>query len=163
MSHYFSTHLQLYKSSTACAKKLFKPSKDAASSDVVQTVTFATETWLNFRDETETSSKTPRPRLEAWMSRLRSRLQNLWILPKCFSKMSSSLLTSIFFKFLAFFQRVLVVSYLQIGLQQTKNRWVIEILINHFFAIFIVSRPEIFKSETKSRDSITGSRSSGLH
>jgi len=29
-------------------------------SHVVQTVTFETETWLKFRDETETSSKTPR-------------------------------------------------------------------------------------------------------
>jgi len=33
-------------------------------SDVVETVTFETETWLKFRDETETSSKTPRPRLD---------------------------------------------------------------------------------------------------
>jgi len=36
------------------------------TSDVVETVTFETETWLKFRDETETSSKTPR---------LRSRLE----------------------------------------------------------------------------------------
>ena len=33
------------------------------ASDVVETVTFETETWLKFRDEIETSSKTPRPRL----------------------------------------------------------------------------------------------------
>jgi len=32
------------------------------TSDVVETVTFETETWLKFRDETETSSKTPRSR-----------------------------------------------------------------------------------------------------
>jgi len=44
----------------------------------------------------------------------------------------------IFFKFLAFFRHVLVVSYLQ--MQQTKNRWIIGILLNHFFAIFKVSR-----------------------
>jgi len=31
---------------------------------LVETVTFETETWLKFRDETETSSETPRPRLE---------------------------------------------------------------------------------------------------
>jgi len=37
---------------------------NAANSDVVETATFETETWLKFRDETETSSKTPRPRLE---------------------------------------------------------------------------------------------------
>jgi len=34
------------------------------TSDVVETVTFETETWLKFQNETETSSKTPRPRLE---------------------------------------------------------------------------------------------------
>jgi len=34
-------------------------------SDVVETVTFETETWLKFRDETETSSTTSRPRPEA--------------------------------------------------------------------------------------------------
>jgi len=39
------------------------------SSDVVETVTFMIETWLKFRDETETSSKTPR--LETWNSRPR--------------------------------------------------------------------------------------------
>jgi len=59
------------------------------------------------------------------------------------------LLTWIFFKFLAFFRHVLVVSYLQI--KQTKNLWIIEILINHFFAIFKVSRPETFKTETETR------------
>jgi len=48
-----------------------------------------------------------------------------------FWKTSLSLLSRIFFKFLAFFRRVLVVSYRKI--QYTKNRWIIEILINHFF------------------------------
>jgi len=40
------------------------------SSDVVETVTFETETWLKFRDytETETLSKTSRPRLETLLS-----------------------------------------------------------------------------------------------
>jgi len=35
-------------------------------SDVVETATFETETWLKFGDETENeiSSKTPKPRLE---------------------------------------------------------------------------------------------------
>jgi len=38
-------------------------SSDLFTFDVVETVTFETETWLKFRDETETetSSKTPRP------------------------------------------------------------------------------------------------------
>jgi len=131
-----------------------------ATSDVVEwcTVTFETEneteTWLKFRDETETSWKTSRPRLEV----RDSRPQNLCILPKFIFKMSSSLLTCNFFKFLACFRRVLVVSYMQI--RQTKNRWIMEILINHFFAIFKVSRPETFETETEtrkngSRDSIT--------
>jgi len=52
-------------------------------------------------------------------------------------------------------------------MQQTKNRQVIEILLNHFFAIFKVSRPvasetrhETLDTETGkcgSRDSITAS------
>ena len=54
------------------------------SSDAVEAVTFETETWLKFRDEIETSSKTPRPRL---VVRDRdSRLQNLCILLKFFKK-----------------------------------------------------------------------------
>jgi len=42
-------------------------------SDVVETATFETETWLKFGDETENeiSSKTPKPRLETWSSRSR--------------------------------------------------------------------------------------------
>jgi len=61
--------------------------------------------------------------------------------------MSSSLLTCIFFKYLAFFQCLLIVSYLQI--QQTKNPCIREILINHFFAILKVSRPETFETESR--------------
>jgi len=45
------------------------------SSDVVDTITFETETWLKFRDKTETSSKTVRPRLETWSSRPRPKLE----------------------------------------------------------------------------------------
>jgi len=65
--------------------------------------------------------------------------------------MSSSLLNWIFFKFLAFFRHVSVVSYLQI--QQTKNRWIIAILLNHFYAIFKVSRPVAFETETRKHGS----------
>jgi len=43
-----------------------------------------------------------------------------------------------FFEFLAFFRPVLVVSHLQI--QQTKNALNYSGLLNHFFAIFKVSR-----------------------
>jgi len=139
------------------------------TSDLVENVTFETETWLKFQDETETSPKTLRPRRETWRSWPRLRLQNFCILPKFFEKISSWLLTLFFFKFLAFFWCGLVVSYLQI--EQTKKRWITEILINHFFAIFKVSRPETFETETRpetfetrlakmglnsSRDSITG-------
>jgi len=65
----------------------------AVYSDAFETVTFETETeiWLKFRDETETLSKTLRPRLETWSSR--PRFQTLCILPKFFKKMLSSLLT----------------------------------------------------------------------
>jgi len=34
-----------------------------------------------------------------------------------------------------------------------KNRWIIEILINHFFAIFKVSRPENFDTATRKNGS----------
>jgi len=117
------------------------------SCDVIEAISFEAETatWLKFRDETETSSKTPRPRFETWSSRLRPRLKNLCIFLKL--KKMSSLLTSFFFNFLAFVWRVLVVSYLQI--QQTQNHWTIQILINHFFAIFQVSRPETFETKTE--------------
>jgi len=41
-------------------------SREPDVSDLVETVTFdtETETWLKFRDETETSSKIPRPSIE---------------------------------------------------------------------------------------------------
>jgi len=60
---------------------------------------------------------------------------------KFFNKMSSSLLSCFFFKFLVFNWHVLVVAHLQI--QQTKNHWIIglHISLNHFFAIFKVWRP----------------------
>ena len=122
-------------------------------SDVVETLTFETETetWIKFETR-------PRPRLHQklwdWDSRLElrdqdrdSRLQHLCTLPIFFTKMSSSLMTWIFFKSLAFFRRDLVVSYLQI--QQTKNGWIIEISKNYFFAIFKVSRPDTFETETE--------------
>jgi len=51
-----------------------------------------------------------------------------------------------FFTFLVLSRHVLVVSYLQI--QQTKNHWKKQILINQFFAIFKVSRPVAFETET---------------
>jgi len=40
-----------------------EPTSEMVNSDVVETVTSETETWLKFQDETETSSKTPIPRL----------------------------------------------------------------------------------------------------
>jgi len=131
------------------------------TSDVVESVTFETETWLKFRGEIEAWSKTPRrrPRLETWSSR--PRLQNLCILPTFFWKTSLSLLSRIFFQFLAFFRRVLVVSYLKV--QQTKNRWIIKILINHFFAIFKISRSETFEAETRKNGSRDRDQVSRLH
>ena len=109
---------------------------------------FETETWLKFWDEADTSSKSPR--LETWNSRPRLETSKFVHFAEIFFLMSL-LLTWIFFKFLACFRRVLIVSYLQI--QQTKNCWIIEILINHFFAIFKVSRPETFQTETRKNGS----------
>ena len=54
-----------------CARVGYIAVFDIFTSGVVKTVTFKTETWLKFRDETETSSKTPRPRIETWSSRPR--------------------------------------------------------------------------------------------
>jgi len=48
------------------------------------------------------------------------RFQNLWILQKIITTLELN-----FFKFLAFFQSVLVVSYLVI--QQRKTRWITEV------------------------------------
>ena len=117
--------------------------------------------------------KTSRPRLHQKLrdSRLEiwdrdSRRQNLSILPKFWLNV---VITSEFnFFFISgIVQRVLVVSYLQI--QQTKKRWILEISLNYFFAIFKVSRPVTFETETRpetfqteprkngSRHSITGS------
>jgi len=59
-------------------------------------------------------------------------------------------------KFLAFFRHVSVVSYQKI--QQTKNIWITKILINYFFAIFKVSRPETFETETRKNGSRDESR-----
>ena len=61
-----------------------------------------------------------------------------------------------FFQISGIFRLVWVVFYLQI--QQTKNRWITEILINHFFAIFKVSRSETFETETRKNGSRDESR-----
>ena len=49
-----------------------------------------------------------------------------------------------------------MVSYLQ--KQQTKNRWITEILLNHFFAIFKVPRPIAFETETRPETFYTETR-----
>ena len=114
------------------------------------------------RPRSRNSSKTPIPRRETLKFVHFDKIK----------KMSSSLLTWMFFTFLVLSRHVLVVSYLQI--QQTKNHWKKPILTNQFFAIFKVSRqrprlvlkssrPRLEKmdlktsleTETKSRDSIT--------
>ena len=117
---------------------------------------FETETWLKFRDETETSSKSPRPKLKTWRSRLETSkfVRFTEIFKKCRHHFWLH-----FFNFLAFFRSALVVSYLQI--QQTKNHWSMKILINHFFAIFKVSRPETFEAETRPETFETETRKNG--
>ena len=109
-------------------------------SDVVEIVTFetVTETWLKVRDDTETSTKALRPGLGTWSSRPRLETSNFVYFTEIKKKMSSSLRTW-FFLSSGIFRHVLLVSYLQT--QQTKNRWIIEILINHFFTIFKVMKP----------------------
>jgi len=80
-------------------------------SDVVENATFETETWLNLRDR---DFKNP----ETETGDLKLEIETSQFLHFAEFKKMSSLLSWIFFKFLAFFQTVLVVSYLQI--QQTK-------------------------------------------
>jgi len=70
--------LEKFIESHSCLDKFKIKNMYISNSDVVKTVTFETETWLKFRDETETSSKSPR--LEVRDRDLR--LQNLCILPK---------------------------------------------------------------------------------
>ena len=45
-----------------------------------------------------------------------------------------------------------------LGNTTNENIWIIEILINHFFAIFKVSRPETFETETRKNGSRDVSR-----
>ena len=137
-----------------CPPPIFE--KDSAThgpigSDVVETVTFetdTTETWLKLRDrdfikksETETRDLTFETEAETRYSTF------VYFIAFVFNVVITSKL--IFFKFLAFFRPVFVVSYLQ--KQQTKNRWNIEILLNHFFAIFKLARPAAFETQTETR------------
>jgi len=82
--------------------------------------------------------KISRPRLEAWSSRPTLETSKFVHFAESFQK--NVIITSDlnFFKFLAFFRHVVVVSYQQI---QQKKLFESGILINHFFAIFTVSRP----------------------
>jgi len=116
-----------------------------STSDVAETASF----------ETETSSDIPRPRLE--IRNRGSRLHNLCIVPKFLKIMSSSLLSWIFSNS-GIFRTVLVVSYLQI--QETKNSWIIEILLYHFFAISKVSRPVAFETRPDTFETETGKNGS---
>jgi len=97
------------------------------TSDLVEKVTLETKTQLKFQDEIETSSKTPR--LQTWRSRPRLETSKFLHFAEIFWK--NFVITSDlnFCKFLSFSPCVLVVSYPQI--QQTKNLWIIEILIQY--------------------------------
>jgi len=55
-----------------------------SNSDVVEIVTFETETWLKFRDETETHKKLRDSRLVVRDRGRDSRLQNSGIVPEVF-------------------------------------------------------------------------------
>jgi len=86
-------------------------------SDVVETVTFETETSLKLRDRDFIKNSETDTRLET------SKFVDF---AEFFKKMSSPspFLRSYFFKFLEFFPPVFVVSYLQ--MQQRKTRWITE-------------------------------------
>ena len=117
-----------------------------------------TETWLKFRDETETSSKTSRPTLETWSPRPRLETSKFVHFAEL-KKMLSSLLTWNFFKFLAFF----CFGCFWPANTTNKNSWIIEILIHHFFAILKVSKPETFETETRKNGSRHRDPVSRLH
>jgi len=127
------------------------------NSDVVETVPFETETWSKFRDrdfiknsETETRDL-----------KFETETRDFKICAFCqIFLMCNHFWIDFFFKFLAIFRHVLVVFYLQI--QQTQNRWIIEILLNYFFCnIFKVSRPETFETETRPETFETETRKNG--
>jgi len=111
--------------------------------DVVETVTFniETETWLKFRDRDGDRDFIKNSETETEISKFVH-----------FAEIKQNVVMTSelnFFKFLELFELVLVISYLQI--QQTKNRWIIKILLNHFFPIFKVSTPEAFDTRTETR------------
>jgi len=133
-------------------------------SNEVETVNFDTETWLKFRDETETSSKNSENETETRDVKFEAETDTRDFAHFAETCLKTVVITSdfkLFFKFLAFFPHVLVVSYLQI--KQTKSRWIVEILINYFFAIFKVSRPETFETETCKNESRDRDQVSRLH
>jgi len=93
------------------------------TSDVVETVTFdtETETWLKFREEAETSSKIQDRESRLEVRDRDSRLQNLCILPKF--KKNIAITTDLnFLQISDIFRRVLVVSYLQIQQISSNHR-----------------------------------------
>ena len=123
------------------------------SSDVVETATFETETWLKFRDRDWDRDfiKNSETDTRDMMFETETNTRDFKIFAFCRNFFDNVVITSesSFILFLAFFRRVLFVSYLKI--QPKKSHWIIEILINHLFAIFEVSRPETFEIETETR------------
>jgi len=106
---------------------------------------------LRGRDLVETS----RPRIHQKLHD--SRRQILSILPKFSFECPHHFWVDFFIS--GIFQHVLVVSYLHI--QQTKKRWILEILLIYFFAIFKVSRPVTFETETRPETFETEPRKNG--
>jgi len=125
--------------------------------DVVETVTFETETWLKLQDRdfiknSETETRDLKFDTETRVFEIYGFCRKFWKNVVFTSKLY-------FLNFLAFFQLVLVVSYQKI--QQTKNRWIVEILLNNFFAIFKVSRLVAFETESRPENFETETRKNG--
>jgi len=105
-------------------------------SDVVETVTFKTKTWLKLWDRD-------------FIKNPETEIQDFKICAFCpiWKKMSSLLLSWFFFKFLAFFRPVLVVSYLQ--MQQTKVVKIYKFYYTISLQYSKTLRPAAFETETR--------------
>ena len=94
-----------------------------------QIISYVVKTNLWIRHLVETSRPRPKPEIAKFVH-----------FAEIFQKIIITTLKLNFFKFLAFFQSVLVVSYLLI--QQRKTRWITEVLQSHILAILTVSRQQ---------------------
>ena len=123
------------------------------SSDVVETATFETETWLKFRDRDWDRDfiKNSETDTRDMMFETETNTRDFKIFAFCRNFFDNVVITSeSSFFFISGIFPTCFVCFLPENTTK-KSHWIIEILINHLFAIFEVSRPETFEIETETR------------